>query len=77
MTEKKEIREQIVLIVEDNLSNYEIAKTFLNDMNICCESATDGIEALDMYETRGKATTQRYSWTSTCPDSTGSRQQPD
>ena len=54
MTEKKEIREQIVLIVEDNLSNYEIAKTFLNDMNICCESATDGIEALDMYETRGK-----------------------
>ena len=54
MTEKKEIREQIVLIVEDNLSNYEIAKTFLNDMNICCESATDGIEALDMYDTRGK-----------------------
>ena len=29
MTEKKEIRAQIVLIVEDNLSNYEIAKTFL------------------------------------------------
>lgn len=54
MTEKKETREHIVLVVEDNFSNYEIAKTFLNDMNICCENATDGVEALGMYDTRGK-----------------------
>ncbi len=54
MTEKKGTREHIVLVVEDNLSNYEIAKTFLNDMNICCENATDGVEALDMYDARGK-----------------------
>ena len=45
--------EFIALVVEDNFSNYEIAKSFLNEMGVCCENAFDGIEAIEMCRDRG------------------------
>lgn len=53
MNKKTERKNPIVLIVEDNTANYEIANSFLSDMDIYSENARDGLEALEMYETRG------------------------
>lgn len=52
MNKKTERKKPIVLIVEDNTANYEIADSFLSDMDICSENARDGLEALDMYKAR-------------------------
>lgn len=40
------ITQDIVLIVEDTVANHEVIRTFLNDINVRCESAFDGMEAV-------------------------------
>ncbi len=38
--------QDIVLIVEDTIANHEVMRTFLCDINVKCESAFDGMEAV-------------------------------
>lgn len=49
-------QKDIVLIVEDTIANHEVIATFLGDMNVSCESAYDGMEAI----TRCNAVGQNY-----------------
>ena len=41
-----ENRQDKVLIVDDTPANHDIIRTFLNDINVACESAYNGLEAV-------------------------------
>ena len=51
MSSKYENTEDTVLIVEDTSDNHEIIDTFLKDINVKCEHAYTGAEAVEMYRT--------------------------
>lgn len=42
-----------ILIVEDIKENYEILQAFLDEINVACENARDGLEAITMCSSRG------------------------
>lgn len=46
MNKNPNIAQDVVLIVEDTAANHEIIRTFLSDINVTCESAFDGMEAI-------------------------------
>lgn len=46
MNRSMEYSNDIVLIVEDTAANSEIIETFLEDINVRCENAFDGLEAV-------------------------------
>jgi len=46
MIAKNDMHQDIVLIVEDTPANHDVIRTFLTDIDICCESAFDGMEAV-------------------------------
>ncbi len=46
MLNTHEIRRDKVLVVDDTPANHDIIRTFLNDINVICESAYDGMEAV-------------------------------
>ena len=54
MLNNTEIRRDTVLVVDDTPANHDIIKTFLNDINVNCESAFNGMEALTMCDTADK-----------------------
>ena len=58
MLNNAEIRRDTVLVVDDTPANHDIIKTFLNDINVNCESAYNGIEAITMC---GAADKEHYS----------------
>ena len=51
MLNNTEIRRDTVLVVDDTPANHDIIRTFLNDINVNCESAFNGVEALTMCDT--------------------------
>lgn len=48
MTDRTYPTRDIVLIVEDTAANHEVMRSFLNDIDVRCESAYDGMEAVTM-----------------------------
>lgn len=48
MLNTPEVRRDKVLVVDDTPANHDIIRTFLNDINVICESAYDGMEAVSM-----------------------------
>ena len=51
MSNTYENTEETVLIVEDTNENHEIIDTFLKDINVRCEHAYTGAEAVEMCQT--------------------------
>ena len=48
MTNTTDESKDLVLIVEDTAANYEVIQTFLKDIDVECENAFDGMEAVTM-----------------------------
>lgn len=48
MNKTPNIIQDIVLIVEDTAANHEVIRTFLNDIDVKCAGAFDGMEAITM-----------------------------
>ena len=46
MNNASDANKETVLIVEDTAANYEVVQTFLNDIDVLCENAHDGMEAI-------------------------------
>lgn len=46
-----ENRRDKVLVVDDTPANHDIIRTFLNDINVACESSYNGMEAMTMCDT--------------------------
>lgn len=46
MTDQTSVNKDTVLVVEDTAANHDVIRAFLNDIDVCCESVYDGMEAV-------------------------------